>query len=611
MAFLLINGDTVEINAHSVVIGRQKGCDIQINNTYVSRKHAKIFKEKSHWYIEDLGSTYGTTLNGKTVEKPTRLEHNDVIMLGPVKIVFLLETSGEKRHMDMHRLLGFLEKLRNETDKAYKEYFEKLTEIVKDYEDMVKENRMLTFLLSLVERFQEFNTRELLSYILKETVAITGAERAMVLHIPENKAEYTPLESYGTLDFVNDPLPRSIVERVLEIGEPIIIENAVDDPDWGVYTSILNMNIRSLLAFPIMEGSHVKGIIYMENRSLNGIFTRKHLELVKRLSTHIASILSLYREQRGKRNVLERIEYLREKFDFTGLIGKSEGFLNILELVSKVAPTDTPVLLMGESGTGKELVARAIHKNSKRKDKPFVVINCATIPKELFEAELFGYSKGAFSGAYRNKIGKVEMADGGTIFFDELAELPPETQAKLLRLIQFNEIEPLGTTRKKRLDIRIISATSRPLNELLKTGKFREDLYYRLNVFQIYLPPLRERREDIPLLAEHFAKSSGKNVRISKEAMKLLLNYDYPGNIRELENIITRAIVMAAGSTIIKPEHLPEELREMEKDDYKNPEKLREVLEKTHYNIKKTAEILGISRRHLYRLMEKYGIRRK
>ena len=254
-------------------------------------------------------------------------------------------------------------------------------------------------------------------------------------------------------------------------------------------------------------------------------------------------------------------EYPGSPPQFPEIIGHSEPFTEVLDLAAKVAPTDSTVLLMGESGTGKEIIADAIHHLSRRKDKPFIKLNCAAIPEGLLESELFGHEKGAFTGATGKKPGKFEQASGGTVFLDEIGDMSPSTQAKLLRVLQEKEVTPLGGTQVKQVDVRIIAATNKELLQEVRTGRFREDLFHRLNVMTISIPPLRERKSDIPFLADHFLtvaakKSQTEKKPLSRSAMDCLLNYSWPGNVRELENAIERACLLANGS-VIQPEDLP------------------------------------------------------
>ncbi len=609
MPYLKGKDTLYNIDKDKVVVGRSEDADIVIQNSYISRNHAEILKKGNKWFLRDLNSTYGTTVNGNPVSTEVLLNDHDIIGFGPVSFEFSLDIPEDVNPRSIQNVKDFLCQLRSEK-KEYSGVIDEIIALLDEHEELKQELAMYKFLYNLTEVIDKLDNEHLLSFIFENIVDLTGAERAVIVKVSLN-GEYQPVYYHGLTEDIatHDPLPRSIITKVIESREPLIISNAVEDPTWGAFTSIMSLNIRSVLAFPLMEENNLLAVIYLENRTMEGIFQKTHLKMAEYLSSEISAVLT--RSIVYPKKVRERLAYLKEHYDFSGLIGESEKFVEILESITKVAPTDVPCLLVGESGTGKELIAKAIHKNSKRKDGPFVVINCATIPKELFEAELFGYKKGAFSGAYKDKKGKIEMADGGTLFLDELAELPLEIQAKLLRLIQFKEIEVLGSPAPKRVDIRIIGATSRPLKELLNKGYFREDLYYRLNVFQIYLPPLRQRKEDIPVLARHFLKNIAPDKRLSQDAISLLLSYDFPGNIRELENIITRAAVISAREKIIKSHHLPEELRNVQKDrDYNNPEVVKRVLRETNFNITKAAEKLGISRRHLYRIMEKYDIKK-
>jgi len=321
-------------------------------------------------------------------------------------------------------------------------------------------------------------------------------------------------------------------------------------------------------------------------------------------------------------------EVLGENFNFNNIIGKSEGIKRLLEKLAMVAPSDANVLITGESGTGKELIARAIHLNSNRKDGPFVAVNCAALTETLLESELFGHEKGAFTGADRKRKGRFVRANRGTLFLDEVGEMPITIQPKLLRAIQEGEINPLGSDKIVKVDVRIIAATNRNLEEEINRGNFREDLYYRLNVVNLHIPPLRDRTEDIPILAEHFlhiyVPKNKKDIKgISAQAMDLLLKYRWPGNVRELENAIEHAVVLCSGNYITERE-LPLRIKK-QKEQIDNKiehqssfmdnslEELEKkaiiaALEKTKGNKSKAARLLKITRRTLYLKMQKYGL---
>jgi two-component system response regulator AtoC len=318
-----------------------------------------------------------------------------------------------------------------------------------------------------------------------------------------------------------------------------------------------------------------------------------------------------------KENILLKRE-LEKKYGFDEIIGKSKKMEEIFELIRTVAESEAVVMIRGESGTGKELIARAIHANSKRKYGPLVALSCGALPESLLESELFGYEKGAFTGAEYSRKGRIEMASGGTLFLDEIGDISPKTQVDLLRVLQEKTIYRLGSTKPIKVDIRIISATHRNLEEDAREGKFREDLYYRLNVVTINVPPLRERKEDIPLLANHFLQkyimANSKSISgISGEAMEILIGYHWPGNIRELENVIERSVVVCKSDEITfqdfsevvqkgKMESPPRTLDESEKNH------ISRILADNNWNISKSAAELGIDRATLYNKIKKYNI---
>jgi len=326
--------------------------------------------------------------------------------------------------------------------------------------------------------------------------------------------------------------------------------------------------------------------------------------------------------------VLDQVANLLGKVEtrelFPEIVGQSRAMREIFGQILKVAPTDSTVLISGESGTGKELIATSLYEHSLRKGKPFVKINCVAIPEGLLESELFGHEKGAFTGAVAQKKGKFEIADGGTIFLDEIGDMPPVTQAKLLRVLQEKEFERVGGIHTIHVDIRFVTATNKNLTEMIKAGQFREDLYYRLNVFALTLPPLRERREDIPFLIDHFLKKSGKDLMVSPRAMQIMLGYDWPGNIRELQNITERAEVIAEGS--IEPGHLPQELhgesglpakRGGAADEGKPLDErlaqiekglIIEAITRTGGVQNRAAKLLGINQRSLWHRIKKHNI---
>ena len=313
---------------------------------------------------------------------------------------------------------------------------------------------------------------------------------------------------------------------------------------------------------------------------------------------------------------------LSDKADFRTIIGSSKEMEKVFEVIRKVADTEAAVLITGESGTGKELVARSIHANSSRRDAPFVAINCAAIPRDLLESELFGHVKGAFTGAVKDKIGKFQVAEGGTLFLDEVGELPIELQPKLLRALQEKEVEPVGGTKVLKLDVRVLSATNLNVDKAIADGTFREDLYYRLSVIPMHLPPLRERRKDIPLLIKYFCTKHGSDkITFDKDAFETLVMYPWPGNVRELENTVERLLIMR-NSDVISIDELPEKLLvnassgsvilKLPDEGYSLEQLEREIvveaLERNAWNQTAAARFLRIPRHTLIYRLEKYGI---
>ncbi|MGQ9655358.1 MAG: sigma 54-interacting transcriptional regulator, partial [Thermodesulfobacteriota bacterium] len=392
-----------------------------------------------------------------------------------------------------------------------------------------------------------------------------------------------------------------------------------------------NETIRSRICVPMVFNDRVVGVLYHDNRLLSSAFKESDLELLSYFAAQAAIALdnaAAYEEVRrlNKKLKEEKLYYEEQHLQslhFEEMVGESPPILGVLRRIEQVARTDTTVLISGETGVGKELVARAMHRHSPRRDKPFIRVHCSALPEGLIPSELFGHEKGAFTGAVGRRIGRFELADGGTLFLDEIGDLPLEIQVRLLRVLQTKEFERVGGTDTLRSDFRLVAATNRDLEAEVRAGRFRSDLFYRLNVFPIYVPPLRERREDIPLLARHFlgihAKKTGKTFRaIPEEEMRKLMEYEWPGNVRELENVIERGVILSNGPYLRVPElgtghpgphaskgHLT--LR-----DYERLYILR-TLEGTGWKIRGpggAAEILDIHPSTLRSRMKKLGLRR-
>jgi Nif-specific regulatory protein len=410
---------------------------------------------------------------------------------------------------------------------------------------------------------------------------------------------------------------RTVARQVLEQGIAILGTDVLNNGDLRDAESLAASQVRSLLCVALTVFQKVIVCIYVDSNSTDNRLLEEHLQLV----TAIAGISAVALENARRLQWLEQenerltVEVSQER----SLVGEGAQMKEIYQFLKRVAPTDSTVLIEGESGTGKELAARALHRNSPRADKPFVAINCAAIPETLLESDLFGHERGAFTGAAGLKKGRLEVADTGVVFLDEISELAPALQVKMLRVLQEREFERVGGTHPIKVDIRLIAATNCKLEQAVRDGDFRKDLYYRLAVLKVTMPTLRERREDIPMLARHFVQKHAKRCKvkprpISREALSCLVNYDWPGNVRELENAIERALVLGS-SDMILPEDLPESLLERtpppEMTEAKYHAALKELkkqlicdaVEQTQGSYVDAARILGVHPNYLHRLI--------
>jgi len=440
------------------------------------------------------------------------------------------------------------------------------------------------------------------TFELAESSGLAPAEFRRLEKILDNSLFRSVFESSNCEIFLPDNLPGDFSVLFPEVYSAIVAPVAISGNRFGILVS----GIKN----PDIESRHFTQLL--------GLF-----------SSMIAQAYRIEYAVRGERERLReenqhlKLE-LKQKYDFSHIIGTSNAMKLVYEQVTQVARSNATVLLRGESGTGKELIANAIHYNSLRSKKPFVKVNCAALPDSLIESELFGHEKGAFTGADRLKRGRFELAEGGTLFLDEIGDLPQQTQIKLLRVLQEREFERVGGTQTIRTNIRLIAATNKDLEAAIRSGQFREDLYYRLNVFSIFLPPLRERKSDILLLAEHFLekyeREHNKRIRrLSTPAIDMLMSYHFPGNVRELENAIERA-VLACDSNVIHGHHLPPTLQTAEVSGTVTDLSLeaavkafergliQDALKSTRGNIAKAAKLLGSTERIIGYKIKKYGI---
>jgi transcriptional regulator with GAF, ATPase, and Fis domain len=429
------------------------------------------------------------------------------------------------------------------------------------------------------------------------------------------------------------PVSRTLLKEVLDRQAGLLLTNAA--VELGGARSVVRSGMTSALAVPLWTGAVVRGVMQVDNRTTAGLFGAEDLELLTVAAASISFAAENARLVARLRHAEQRLErenrYLKEKEEqatYTGILGESGPVKAVIEAIGKVRDTRVPVLIQGETGTGKELVARALHYTSKRRDQLFVAQNVSALPENLLESELFGHMRGAFTGADRDKKGLFELADGGTIFLDELGEMGGSLQAKLLRVLQEGEVWPIGAARPKKVDVRVVSATHRDLEKMVAEGRFRQDLFYRLHVFPLRMPPLRERRSDIPVLARHFlhryAREFGRAVSgFTPEALERLKAYDWPGNVRELQNELQRVLIQRTEGDLVLVEDLSERIvgRTAVLDDAEVPAgQLKDMMDAVERvllarslrehggNKTRAAEALGITREGLHKKLARFGM---
>ena len=576
-----------------VTIGRDPSNTIHISDVAISRQHCVINDGK----LFDLESLNGTFVNGIPVQERI-LEPGDRIGVGATQ--FLLLTDEKEAGASMQ---------------LFDEPEQLSTLFIR--QEVLASDALWKF-SSEIHRLRR--SSDLQSRLLELTLQSIPAERAAIVFAEGSVEENSPVFTRERNEHhsPNIRISRTIANLVLSKGESVLSNDA--SKQFKNAESILETGIGSILCAPIHIQQKVKGFVYLEASGKNA-FSERDL----RLLASMASIASIAFEN------LQHVEWLveenrtlrgREGASY-GILGESAKIQNVMRFIDKAAASDSTVVILGESGTGKELVARALHERSDRSGKPFVAINCAALTEPLLESELFGHERGAFTGAIAQKKGKFELADGGTVFLDEVTELTPPLQAKLLRVLQERTFERVGGTHPIRVNIRILAATNRNLTEAVKSGAFREDLYYRLHVLSVNLPPLRERAGDIPLLATHFAAHFGMKfqkriIGISPEARTKLTNYHWPGNVRELENAIERAVVLGSGDHIL-PEDLPESLLEVSGTEdlskfHEGVVALKKKLilnamENAGGNFTHAAKLLGLHPNYLHRLIRNLDLR--
>jgi transcriptional regulator with GAF, ATPase, and Fis domain len=617
---------TIPLADGEATLGRDPTNAVAVPDASVSRKHCRIRRdEDGRFQIKDLDSRNGTVVNGLPV-KEQWLRHGDQITTGDSVFVFLLEDEDQAvlasrvELDDNHptaetKLIHPREVVYLQPDRLLRE-LPASSQVARNLNALLKISRVVHAIRDL---------EELQAQLLDLIFEVVPAGRGAILLAEGAEQEFNCL--YARTRQAGQPqlvrVSRTIARQVMKdnvalLGVDVAASGALRDVE-----SLVASEVRSLLCVPLAVFQRVIGCIYLDSTSAANRLQEDHLQLMAAIAGISAVALDNARRLQWLEQENQRLttEVRQEQ----SLVGEGARMKEIFQFLARAAPTESTVLIEGESGTGKELAARALHRNSPRGNKPFVAINCAAIPETLLESDLFGHERGAFTGATVQKKGRLEVADGGVVFLDEIGELAPALQVKLLRVLQEREFERVGGTHSIKVNIRLIAATNRDLNEAVRTGEFRQDLYYRLAVVRLTMPPLRERREDIAMLTRHFLQKYAKrsNVKpkpISREAMAALVNYEWPGNVRELENAVERALVMGSSDMVLL-EDLPESLLEQESaaemhegkyhasmKEFKKQLIIDAVLQ-ARGNYVEAAGILGVHPNYLHRLIRNLGLK--
>jgi transcriptional regulator with GAF, ATPase, and Fis domain len=621
-----LKDSTIPLPEGEATLGREPTNAIAVIDPSVSRKHCLLRREDGRYQVRDLESRNGTLVNGLAV-KEQWLRHGDEIAVGDSAFLFLVEE--EERAVQPSRVEFEEGQVTSETkviqpkemlylqpDQLLRELPARSQQVAQNLSALLKISRVVHSIRDLEEL-----QKQLLDLIFEVVPAARGAILLGDHGAEQFSSQYARTRQPGHSQLVQ--VSRTITRQVMEQGVALLGSDVSRSGELREVESVVASKVRSLLCVPLTVFHRVIGCIYLDTTNAANRFQEDHLQLLAAIAGISAVALDNARRLQWLEQENQRL--LVEVSQERSLVGEGKRMKEIYQFLTRVAPTESTVLIEGESGTGKELAARALHRNSARASKPFVAINCAAIPESLLESDLFGHERGAFTGAALQKKGRLEVADGGVVFLDEIGELAPALQVKLLRVLQEREFERVGGTHPIKVDIRLIAATNRDLNEAVKNGDFRQDLFYRLAVMRLTMPTLRERREDIPTLTRHFVQKYAKRCRVkpkpvSLEAMNLLVNYDWPGNVRELENAIERALVLGYGDTVL-PEDLPESLLEHppspEMTEAKYHASVKELkkelilaaVEQARGNYVAAAEILGLHPNYLHRLIRNLDLK--
>lgn len=574
-----------------MTIGRALGSDIQIKEATVESHHAQIVFNGRDFQLEEVDKASSISINGKK-KRRARLINGDRICLGDAQFSFSifsempLEAKTASSDAESSEVAGF---------RRLHEFSERLV--------------------------TSEGVDQLLERLLNTVLELTGAARGLVLMVgggggDEGTLEVRTSRNVNPLEFRQDGgVSDSIVRQVVESKRPVIVSDALTDTNFSQSESVMALKLSSVMCAPLLNQGEVIGALYVANDEIKSLFERRQLDLLTVFAGQASLLLTNAMLVTALREDNVKLESELGEKRLGDIIGSCASMLEVFRKLQKVATTDISVLITGETGTGKELIAKELHRRSGREGS-FVTVNCGAIPENLMESEMFGHVKGAFTGAVASRGGSFQQADGGTLFLDEVGELTPQLQVKLLRALQEHAVTRVGDSRPEKVDIRVLAATNRNLEEMIQEGTFREDLYYRLNVVNLWLPPLRERGDDIfiiakALLSKHADELHSAVKGYSPAALTAIRKYTWPGNIRQLENRVRKALVLC-DSTLLRAEDLDlgeeatEPLMPLEraKEEFQRAYVLK-ALERNNGNRTQTARDLGVDPRTIFRYLER------
>ena len=612
-------------------VGRALGNDVAVPSPGLSDTHAQVLFDGRDFNLEEVDKQGEILINGKK-KRRARLVHGDRLTLGDAELTF--SVFDEPRRSESHEAPSLVELGGERAPGA---------------EAAAPKHSTTNLQLSGLRKLYEFSEKlmtmksldELLEAMLDAVIEVTGAEKGLILLMDDGSAPAPPPPAEGdrapsskgpvsskplirasrqvkreTITDTAGVISDSIVRRVLETGRAVIVSDALSDATFGKSESVLALRLSSVMCAPLVSQGQVTGALYVGNDRVKGLFERSQLDVLSIFAGQASLILQNAMLLSALRADKEKLAAELKDKRFGEIIGVCPSMMEVFRKLQKVSTTDISVLITGETGTGKELIAREVHRRSNRANGPFVVINCGAIPENLIESELFGHVRGAFTGAIASRPGKFQVANGGTLFLDEIGELPLNLQVKLLRALQERIVFRVGDSKPEKVDIRIVAATNRVLEEEIRAGRFREDLYYRLNVVNVWLPPLRERGDDVLIIAKALLSKYADELHsavqgFTPQALVAIKKHAWPGNIRQVENRIKKALVLCE-KALLSPEDLdlgqgsdsPILPLEKAKEEFQRKYVL-EVLERNNGNRTQTARDLGVDPRTIFRYLER------